>query len=386
MVVPEGRLKGKHVLAHSRFSRPSGTEKEVCSLPTVKTVGYSHSSLRDFRNRNWVAMLYGLSEKIRRNEPIPALLSCLLSACTPLVRAGMWIRKRRRRVRVDAHVISFGNITAGGTGKTPAVIERAKAESAAGKKVAVLTRGYGSRQQSGVVAVTGDSAGREELAALVGDEPALILRKARGVMVCKSADRIAAAKKAIGEYRCDTLILDDGFQYVQLERDENIVLIDATNPFGNGHLIPRGILREPLSELGRATQIYLSRCDQVADLSPVLERLEKLCPDVPIRMTRHEAAGLWRVHDGEELPMDYVKGKRALAVCAIGNPEAFFETLERLGVDVTERRAYRDHGEIEQGLVESSELVITTEKDAMRMRNAGANVLALGIDLKTHIV
>ena len=169
----------------------------------------------------------------------------------------MWCRLQCPRTRVNARVISFGNITAGGTGKTPAVIERARQEVASGRKVAVLTRGYGSQSKESLIVANESS---EDLYLRIGDEPALIARKVPRAIVIKCADRVLAAKTAIDEHGCDTLIMDDGFQHVRLERDENIVLIDAANPFGNGHLLPRGILREPLHALKRATHFILTRC------------------------------------------------------------------------------------------------------------------------------
>ncbi|MBI2431890.1 MAG: tetraacyldisaccharide 4'-kinase, partial [Candidatus Hydrogenedentes bacterium] len=198
-----------------------------------------------------------------RNIGWPSPLDYLLGVGTPLVRLGMWWRLRGPRTRVEARVISLGNLTAGGTGKTPAVIARAQAEIAAGRRVAVLTRGYGSqRVREPYVLPPGTPLPETPLYKLIGDEPALIRRRAPGITLVKSADRVAGAHAAIAA-GCDTILLDDGFQAVALERDENILLVDATNAFGNGHLLPRGILREPVAAAGRATEIILTRCDQV---------------------------------------------------------------------------------------------------------------------------
>ncbi|HIJ64449.1 MAG TPA: tetraacyldisaccharide 4'-kinase [Candidatus Hydrogenedentes bacterium] len=324
-------------------------------------------------------ILDNLAEKVRRGEPVSLPASVLLSAGTPFVRLGMWRRLRRPRVRVGARVISFGNITAGGTGKTPAVIERARRELDAGHRVAVLTRGYGAPDPARLTVAQAEILSPDT----VGDEPALIARKLPRVLIIKGADRVAAANKAVGEYGCDTLILDDGFQYVRLERDENVAVVDATNPFGNGRLIPRGILREPPTALARATHVILTRCDQAEDLDSVVSEVAKLCPDIPIRKTYHCPSSLWRVADGAELGLDAIRGKEVAAFCAIGNPESFFATLEAAGAVVAHRLAFPDHGVIPQERLEVTPgTIVVTEKDAVRFEDPPANVLALGIELK----
>lgn len=314
----------------------------------------------------------GLADRIRRGEAVPWPLALALSAATPWVRAAMMARLRGPRVRVDARVISFGNLTAGGTGKTPAVIERAREEIAEGRKVAVLTRGYGSALgRAPFVWARGGEADRAYLCRAAGDEAALAAVKVPDAVIVKNRDRVAGARAAIEGYGCDTLILDDGFQYVRLERDENVLLIDAANPFGNGRLIPRGILREPLRAMARATAIILTHCDQAGDLAPVLERVEALAPHAPVRRTRHAPVELRRLADGALLPPTAVAGKRVRAVCGIGHPESLFRTLELLGAEVGERIAAPDHGAIapEAFDAEGSEvdMIVTTEKDAVRV-------------------
>ena len=329
------------------------------------------------------AFLYRLAEKIRKNEPIPFPLAALLAAGTPVVRAGMWARLRQPRVRVKARVISFGNITAGGAGKTPAVIERARRELDAGRRVAVLTRGYGSRREKAPVAATSAMRGGD-LHRAVGDEPAMIARNVPGVVVVKCPDRVAGARVAIDEYGCDTLLLDDGFQYVRLERDEDIVVIDATNPFGNGRLIPRGILREPVEALRRATALVLTRCDQARDLGSVKEILGTLCPGVSIRQTRHAPKHLSRVADGETLSIEFLRGRQVRAVCGIAQPEAFFRTLELQGAVIAERVALPDHAELPAEALDGEDIIVMTEKDAVRLRSARPNVLSLHIELEDY--
>jgi len=327
-----------------------------------------------------IAAVHGLAERIRRNEPISLPLAALLSAATPVVRAGMWLRHRRAAVRVDAYVVSVGNLTAGGSGKTPLVIERARRERAAGRKVAVLTRGYGSAPAREPIAAMADAS--DNLFTLLGDEAALIARKLPDVIVVKCSDRIASARTAIEQYGCDMLILDDGFQHVRLARDEDIVVVDARNPFGNGHLIPRGVLREPVAALRRATHVVVTRCDQAHDIEDLASRIRAVCPGISIRLTRHAPIGCWRVNDGSPCPLDMLCEGPVRAMCAIGNPEAFFDTLAATGAQMEERQAFRDHTEIPGSALAGSLPVIVTEKDAMRMRDVPGHVFALAVELE----
>lgn len=322
--------------------------------------------------------LHHLAERIRKGEEVPAAWGALLAALTPITRLGMQVRLARPRTRVNAHVVSFGNVTAGGTGKTPAVIERALAETRAGRRVAVLTRGYGTGDSS-IFAIGPDEPDSPEWAKLLGDEPALIRRRAPGTYIVKGADRVASARLAVERFGCDLLILDDGFQYVLLERDENVVLIDATNPFGNGRLIPRGILREPLSALRRATHFMLTRCDQAGDISALMRTLGEIAPGRPVRRTRHAPVALRRLSDGAALPLETLRGRAIAAACAIGNPDAFFATLERLGAKLVEKYPYRDHASF---TVTSAYPIVVTEKDAVRLATPQENIWALEIAIE----
>lgn len=322
----------------------------------------------------------GLADKIRRGEPLPAALAALLEAASLAQRAGMRWRLRAPGVRVGARVISFGNITAGGTGKTPAVIERAARELAAGHQVAVLTRGHGAeRVREPLVRAPGDVHPGD--VRLLGDEPALIARRAPGVWLVRARDRVAGAHAAMAR-GCGVLLLDDGYQAVRLARDENIVLIDAANPFGNGRILPRGILREPLTALTRATDIILTRCDQAAGVGELVETVRRYCPRAPLRMTRHAPQCLWHAASGIEHPADHFTGESVAALCAIGHPEAFFRTLEGLGMRLEKRLAFADHGAIPPDAVPAGIPVIVTEKDAVRMPHAPENVHALRIGLE----
>lgn len=327
--------------------------------------------------------LTDIAERVRRGDPLPLPWDWLLRAATPLTRAGMRWRLRQPVESVEATVISYGNITAGGTGKTPAVIACVQEQIAAGRRVAVVTRGYGSTPVAEPFVVPCDMP-RAEIVRLVGDEPALIRHHAPECVLVKAARRIDGARAAMADHDCDVIVLDDAYQHVQLARNQNICLIDASNPFGNGHLVPRGILREPLSALRRATHIELTRCDQAEDLDGLVHRLETLAPGVPLRKTIHAPGDLWRVSDGARLPLDEARGQSVTAVSAIGHPEAFHRTLRDLGTDLIETRTFRDHAAIPPAALQTDGIVVTTEKDAMRLAAPPDHVYALAITLRDY--
>jgi len=324
---------------------------------------------------------HDIASRVRRGEALPPHWDYLLRAATPVTRLGMAWRHLKSPAHVNAKVISFGNITAGGTGKTPAVIACLLAQIAAGKHVAVVTRGYGSARVREPFLV-GTNMSRGDIARKVGDEPALIRHHAPECVIIKAARRVEGARMAIENLGCDVIILDDAYQHIQIARDENVCLIDATNPFGNGHLVPRGILREPLSALKRATRIEITRCDQVADLEPLLAQIRAIVPSTPLRFTVHAPDGFWRVSDAATVSLDTLREGPVTAVSAIGNPEAFHRTLEGLGLRLHEVRTFRDHASIPDEALCAEGFVVTTEKDAMRMGKVPDNVVALKISLR----
>ena len=325
--------------------------------------------------------LYSIADRIRRGEPIPPVLAALLTSATPVVRLGMWRRERMPRVRVPAYVISFGNITVGGTGKTPAVIARAQEAIAEGRRVAIITRGYGSRRVAEPAALE-PGLPAPAVTEHFGDEATLMARRVPEARVVKSADRTAGARFAIEQLGCDTLILDDGYQFLPLERDENVLVIDATNPFGGERLLPRGILRESLDAMRRATAILLTRCDQASRMDATVARIREICPSTPLRLTRHAPKRLWRVCDGQESPLEALRGREIRAWCAIGNPDAFFATLEALGARLAARTAHRDHAAVTSIPASAAGWTVVTEKDAMRLVDPPAHVYALGVDME----
>lgn len=291
----------------------------------------------------------------------------------------MWWRLRQPAVRVNARVISVGNLTAGGTGKTPAAIHLAQDLVRNGARVAVVTRGYGSAKTAEpLLLAPGDAA--VDIAARFGDEPALIRHRVPEIVLVKSADRVRGAQAAVREHGCTHVILDDGFQSVRLARDEDIVLIDATNPFGGRQLLPRGILREPLTALGRATAIWLTRCDGAAETAALEAEIRRFAPGVPIRRTCHRPTGFWELNGGAAHGLDWIRGQELRLLSGIGNPAAFRATVERLGAHVVEHVARRDHGATAADLPREG-VVITTEKDALRLGAVRPGVYALRVEL-----
>lgn len=264
---------------------------------------------------------------------------------------------------LPAHVpvISVGNLTLGGTGKTPLVAWTVRQCLAGGRRPAIVSRGYGVARGQ-----TSDEAA----------ELALVLP---GVAHVADRDRVAAARMAVS-HGADAIVVDDGFQHRRLVRDLDIVTIDATDPFGCGHVFPRGMLREPLGGLARAHAVVLTRADAVEPdrRREIVAALAKVCgrrgPQVWAQAAH--APHRLRTTSGRELPLDAVRGQRVAAFCGIGNPAAFRRTLERLGAEVVEFRPFADHhaySAADVALLGSlatdarADLALTTLKDLVKL-------------------
>ncbi len=293
--------------------------------------------------------------------------------------------------RLACRVVCVGNVTVGGTGKTPTVAMLARRLSAAGSRVCILLRGYG-RTGTGVAVV---SDGQDLLLdwRQAGDEAVLLGRLLPGIPVLVGADRVEAGNLALRRFGPDTILLDDGFQHRRLYRDVDLVLLDATDPFGGGHLLPRGRLREPPGALRRAQAILLSRADQASALAELRRRLERMAPGIPQVLTRHRPTGLAGLAGGEARPPEALRGARVLAVSGIANPAGFHRTLADLGAVLAGTLAFPDHhpyGRDDLRRVESmarevgAEAIVTTEKDAVRMPpgRSAPPLLALRVELE----
>lgn len=294
-----------------------------------------------------------------------------------------------RGKKLSSYTISVGNITVGGTGKTPAVAMLAEELQKRKRKVAILSRGYKrvhSRwsppkcRRAGMVhsKIEIVSDGIKVLMEVreAGDEPYLLARNLPGVVVIVGKNRISSGNYALTNFAVDTLILDDGYQYWPLERDLDVVVIDSLNPFDNGHLLPRGRLREPLKNLGRGELFLLTRVDQADNLDGLRERLREIKPGAKIVETVHHPDHLIDFKTGDRQELTILSGKKVLALSSIGHPESFERTLAELGALLVEKVRFPDHHwyretelrEVgEEALRRGAELIVTTEKDAVRI-------------------
>jgi tetraacyldisaccharide 4'-kinase len=322
-------------------------------------------------------------------------LGAALSALSLLYRAGIGLRRALYNLGVlkihhlPRTVISIGNITLGGTGKTPMVIAAAKIYAEAQRKPAVVSRGYGRRNESETIII---SDGRAVLADAKsgGDEPVLIGSQLSGVPVVVGKSRRQAAQLAVEKFDTGAIILDDGFQHIQLKRDLDVVLVDATDPFGNGRLFPAGVLREPVTALKRAHAVVITR----ADASGAVEALKKRIADVTdarIFTSVHRPVGLIHCTDDGRKPLGVLRGERVFAFSGIAHPASFLSLLRKLGAVIAADKAYPDHydytrSDLAEIYKKSADhwtgMIVTTEKDAVRLREfRPEGIWALRIEL-----
>lgn len=287
-------------------------------------------------------------------------------------------------------VISVGNLTVGGTGKTPVVEMIARALEQGGRKVAILSRGYKSVPRPLLVRLFEKFTKNKDLfvprvvsdgnsllldSRTAGDEPFMLANNLRNVVVLVDRDRVKSGIYAIREFGADTLILDDGFQYLRMRHGVEIVLIDRQTPFGNEHLLPRGLLREHPSHLRRATHIFLTKCDG-SDNSDIVARIRKYNRTADIIECAHRPKHLRNFATGELKPLDFLHGLRVGSLCGIAVPESFERALVGLSAKIEISKFYADHHrysskEIERFIRRCArrelDAIITTEKDAVRI-------------------
>lgn len=309
-------------------------------------------------------------------------LSFMYGLALAIAKAGAKPYRPRR-----CKVISVGNITLGGTGKTPLVAAIARRSRQEGKKVVILTRGYMADVRTGIA-----------------DEPEFYRKTLGGVPVITGRERTASAKEAEAKYSPDLLLLDDGFQHWNLSRDLDIVTVDVNNPFGNGSLLPRGILREPVSSLKRAGVVVITKVlpdmSSLGKAEALKGRIRQENPDAEVFNATYCARRLHDVSGGYETGLDAINGKQVALLCAIGDPRSFEDTVVSAGAIAAATYYFIDHhmftaAEIGRIMNECKskgiDTIVTTEKDLPRIKNSGVataspeasgvRILALSVEL-----
>jgi tetraacyldisaccharide 4'-kinase len=316
----------------------------------------------------------------QRRGPVAALLRAFLSLMTVVYAALHGTRRLFYRIgllrsaRFPCPVVSVGNLTAGGTGKTPLVEFLARWFARKNFRTAILARGYGKIDDRG--------ADDEDLATEMAIE---------NVVRLTGKDRVANGRKALADHRADLLLLDDGFQHYRIQRNLDIVTIDATQPFANGHLLPRGLLRERPAALKRADLVVLTRTDQAApgELEALRARIG------PAVETVHKPVHVRSLWNRKKYGLEWLRGRSVYAFCGVGNPEAFRRTLESLGTPLVKFRAFDDHhvftpqdlrrinAEAQEFM---AEVIVTTEKDAARVNAEGFELPLAALRIEIEVV
>ncbi|MBI9017834.1 MAG: tetraacyldisaccharide 4'-kinase [Phycisphaerae bacterium] len=302
------------------------------------------------------------------------LLRCgtgLYSFITSL-RNFMYDKGLLKSYKLDVPVICVGNITAGGTGKTPMVVWLCKYLQSQSLKVALLTRGYRSQNT-----VSDDNEDIYD----ANDEVQMLQAMLEDVAIIVNPDRVAGGRTAIDEHKADIIVMDDGFQHRRLKRDLDIVMIDCLNPFGYNKLLPAGLLRESLKGLKRAGLIVLSRCDLIdgTEKARILQKMTDFTEKAPV-LAKHSPSSLLDIQGQKHHLNDLINAK-IVAFCGIGNPHGFVGTLHKLGANVIAQHFFDDHTQYDESKVlkvqelaekNEAELILTTEKDWVKLENVQA--------------
>lgn len=328
----------------------------------------------------------------------------LLRQLSRIYRAAVSLRLYLYRVGIfrphtlGCQVISIGNLTVGGTGKTPVVEVFARELQKEGRRVAVLSRGYKRLKRpflsrladkltfrSGAMPplVVSDGESMPVGSAESGDEPYMLASNLPGVCVLVDKNRVKSGQYAINKLKCDTLILDDGFQYLALKHRVEIVLVDSTNPFSNNHVLPRGLLREPVKNIARANFIFMTKSSGQGS-EELKDRLRSLNSIAEISECTHNPRYLKNTGTGEIKPLEFLRGKRVAAVSGIASPKGFEDELRRLGSHVVYIKRFTDHHRysdveikdvLDKAVGKGVEFIVTTEKDAVRLPDMAENGL-----------
>ena len=334
----------------------------------------------------------------RRRDFGARLTSALLFSLSKLYQGGvqvrlfLWHNRIFRDHTLGCQVVSIGNLTVGGTGKTPVVEVFARALAQRGRKVAILSRGYKSTPrplwqrvwtrvtfQEDRIPPKIVSDGKALLldSDMAGDEPYMLASNLKDVVVLVDKDRVKAGRYAIRRFGCDTLLLDDGFQYLALKSRLDICLVDRNNPFGNHHLLPRGTLREPISNLKRAHYIFITKSTQHG-ANTLRHAIRQFNDTAEIIECSHQPLYLQDVFTGERHELGRLRDLDVAAISGIAVPESFEQGLRELGANVIYAKRYADHHRytqqellnmINRSLRRGAKAILTTEKDAVRFPN-----------------
>ncbi len=328
----------------------------------------------------------------RRDRVVLALLFCFSRGYRALVQLRITLFRERllRERMLGCLVVSIGNLTVGGTGKTPVVEVFSRTLASKGRRVAILSRGYRSKKtpfwqrvkdmvqhpdKETPPRVVSDGKRLLMNSAMAGDEPYMLANNLRNVSVIVDKDRVKAGRYAIRHMDADTLVLDDGFQYLHLKPRLNILLVDSTEPFHNHHLLPRGLLREPIKNVRRADYIFLTKSNGGSHLRHLKRFLRRHNPHAEIIECTHKPKHLEDVYTGSRHELDFLKGRRIAAISGIARPESFEHFLEKLGAEIVYTERFMDHHRYRQqevidflnaSLSQQADLILTTEKDAVR--------------------
>ncbi len=347
------------------------------------------------------AEAYLLSVIRGRPGAAAGILRFLLSCLAPLYSAGLEIYLLpysigiRKRYRVNLPVICIGNLTTGGTGKTPMTQAVCRMLLRRGFRPAILSRGYGGEHEYGS-AVVSDLLQVHLTSAQAGDEAFLLAASLPGVPVIVGKDRRITAALAIKQFQPDAIVLDDGMQYWQLHRDLDVVLLNASQPFDNGYTFPRGLLREPKSHLKRAGVVIVTGTEaaSAADVDAARIEAKRITTQVPVLTAGLVPTGLRDVGDGVEYNAAWLTGKRVASVCAIGNPDSFEKMLGGFCACVEPRFRFRDHQAVgaadldcllREASAAGAQALITTEKDAARMMFSDSCLPVLALQVAMQV-
>ncbi|MGF1657151.1 MAG: tetraacyldisaccharide 4'-kinase [Verrucomicrobiales bacterium] len=323
-----------------------------------------------------------------------------------VVRLRLWLYRKRvlKEHPLGALVISVGNLTVGGTGKTPVVEKLARELTAGGRHVAILSRGYKSKQAPVLRRFAGkhgknpprlvtDGTSIFLDSRLAGDEPYMLAKNLRGVAVLVDRSRVKSGLFALQHLESDTLLLDDGLQHLHLPHRIDIVLIDRNAPFGNEYMLPRGTLREPPEHLRRASYIILTKCGEQEEVD-LKKRLRSLNPVAPIIEASHRMVALHGLWSDQVISVSALQGRRVGALSGIARPESFEDALRELGAQVVAIKRFEDHHRYRERDIQNFlnrclrrgvDMIVTTEKDAVRLprvENEGVEFFYLRMEIE----